>query len=244
MSLVWCSVLRAVRYGCAAALMGTSSLMLVGQEPSGAAASSAPADATPAACASLSDGDVPLNTVIQAKVNGLMQASRSKVGKDIWFTAAHGIVFPGCSLEADASLYARVTAASASKNPSASELGLEFDRADCRGHNKQPMKMFLIGMIAPPEFNGDSSHDAMPSEVHGGSRDISQMASDTFGYDERLNPGGPRNTVKPGAVVGFKHVKLEPQGGPQCSARISSTDKNIELPPGTILILAPRLEAK
>lgn len=242
MRLVWWSVLRAARFSCAATLLGTASLLLVGQEPSGAAATAA--GAPPATCVSLADGDIPLNTVIQAKVNGLMQASRSKVGKEIWFSAAHGMVFPGCSLDADASIYAKVTAASASKSPSASELGLEFDRADCTGHNKQPMKMFLIGMVAPSDFNGESSHNALPSEVRGGSRDISQAAADTYGYDERLNPGGPRNTVKPGAVAGFKHMKLEPQGGPQCSARISSTDKNIELPPGTILILAPKLEAK
>lgn len=240
MSLVWSSIARLTRISCVCTISVASTSLLYGQ-----ATPPAPApDASAVPCIRLSDDAVPLNSVIRAKVTGLMQASRSKVGKDVWFTAAYGMVFPSCSINADASIYAKVTAASASKNPSASELALEFDRVDCTGHNKQPMKLFLIGMIAPPDFNGESAHDAVPSEVRGGSRDISQTASDTYGYDERLNPGGPRNTIKSGAVVGFKNLKLEPQGGPQCSARISSTDKNIELPPGTIMILAPRGTAK
>jgi hypothetical protein len=38
-------------------------------------------------------------------------------------------------------------------------------------------------------------------------------------------------------VLGYKNVKLEPQGGPQCSAKLTSTDRNIELAPGAILLM-------
>ncbi len=184
----------------------------------------------------LADQEIPLNATIQAKVTGLVSASHAKVGKDLWVTATYGMAFPGCSFAADSSIYGKVTGASASKNPNASELSLQFDHIDCIGHNKQAMKLYLIGVIAPPEDSG-SSHDNAPTEIHG-ARQISDTAASSA-YDAKLNPGGPAHTVKPGAVVGFKNLKLEPQGGPACSARMSSTNKNIELGPGTTLILAP-----
>jgi hypothetical protein len=168
-----------------------------------------------------------------------MSASHLKAGKDFWVNAAYGMVFPNCTFEADAAIYGRVIAASASKNPNASEMALQFDRVDCSGHGKQNMKLFLIGVVAPAEPGG-ALHNDVPVEVKGGSRQMSDTANAIGGdFDAKLNPGGPPHTIKPGAVVGFKNLKLEPQGGPQCSARLSSTERNIELAPGALLILAP-----
>ncbi len=154
--------------------------------------------------------------------------------------ATYGMIFPNCRFETDAAIYGRVTAASSTKNPNSSELALQFDRVDCAGHGKQSMKLFLIGVVAPPD-EGGALHDAVPTEVHGGSRNITDTVAGTTAYDEKLNPGGAPHTIKPGAVVGFKNLKLEPQGGPECSARLSSTNRNIELGPGTVLIMAPNL---
>jgi hypothetical protein len=38
-------------------------------------------------------------------------------------------------------------------------------------------------------------------------------------------------------VVGMSNLKLEPEGGPGCSARISSTNRDVELQTGVELIL-------
>jgi len=202
-----------------------------------AATAPAASDASQPACAQIADTNIPLGTTIQAKVTGLINA-HLKPGKKIWVNAVNGVIYPECRLENDAAIYGTVTAASSSKNPDASELSLQFDSADCTGHSKQKLKLLLVGVLAPPGESG-SLHDAVPTEVHG-ARQITDAVAETNGYDARLNPGGPPHTVHPGAVVGFKNLTLEPQGGPQCSAKMTSTNRNIELGPGTVLLLALR----
>jgi hypothetical protein len=241
MSIVWRIPVRSVRKACMAAFSLFVSSSILAQSPTPASATGQSASAAPTgqpACVQLADEGIPLNATIQAKITGVLNSGHLKPGKDIWVNSTYGMIFPNCRFEADAAIYGRVIAASSSKNPNSSELALQFDRVDCAGHNKQSMKLFLIGVIAPPEESG-SLHDSVPTEVHGGARQVSETVAGTNAYDARLNPGGAANTVKPGAVVGFKNLKLEPQGGPECSARMSSTNRSIELGPGTTLILAP-----
>ena len=202
-----------------------------------AATPPAASDATQPDCPQIADTNIPLGTTIQAKVTGLINA-HLKPGRKIWVNAVNGVIYPECRLENDAAIYGTVTAASSSKNPDAAELSLQFDSADCTGHSKQKLKLLLVGVLAPPDASG-SLHGAVPTEVHG-ARQITDAVAETNGYDARLNPGGPPHTVHAGAVVGFKNLTLEPQGGPQCSAKMTSTNRNIELGPGTVLLLALR----
>ena len=187
-------------------------------------------------CASLSDTEIPLNTMIRAKVTNLIDAAHLKPGKKVWLNSAYGMVYPGCTLDQDAAIYGTVTSAASSKNPNASELSLEFSSADCTGHSKQPLKLMIVGLMAPPD-QLKNSHDSMPTELQGGARQISDTAANTNGYDAKLNPGGSAHAIHPGVVFGYKNVKLEPQGGPQCSAKLTSTERNIELAPGAILLM-------
>ncbi len=190
-----------------------------------------------ASCTPISASEIPLSTTIQAKVTGLLSAGHLKPGKEIWVKVARGVIFPGCRMATDTSIYGRITAASSSKNPAASELSIQFDRVDCTGHDKQAMKLFLIGVVAPPD-DTHNMHDSVPTEVRGGSRQINDAVWGTDGLDARLNPGGAPHTVHPGIVVGIRNLKLEPQDGPECSARMTSTNRNIELAPNTVLLLA------
>jgi hypothetical protein len=194
-------------------------------------------DAGPALpCAAISDGDIPITTTIRAKVTNMIDAAHLKPGKKIWLNSAYGMVYPGCTLVQDAAIYGTVTSAASSKNPNSSELSLEFNSADCTGHTKQPIKLLVVGVMAPPD-QLKNSHDAMPTELQGSARQISDAAANTDGYDAKRNPGSAR-AVHPGVVFGYKNLKLEPQGGPQCSAKMTSTERNIELAPGAILLLA------
>jgi hypothetical protein len=172
---------------------------------------------------------------------GTLEAGRQKAGKKLWLNSVYEMDFPGCHMTAGAPIYGVVTVASSSKSPEASELSLAFDAADCVGHDKHPMKLIVVGVSAPPDENA-RGHDAMPTEVQGGGRQISSAVGSTTGYDANLNPAGPLK-VAPGSVYGFKNIKLEPQGGPQCSARFTSTSHKLELPTGTVLLLALRSEA-
>jgi hypothetical protein len=189
-------------------------------------------------CPVLSEGAFRTKSTIAAKITGVLDAGRLKAGKKLWVTSIYEMDYAGCHIPAGGAIYGRVAAASSSKDPSASELSLEFDAADCVGHDKQPMKLLVIAVSAPADdrFRG---HDAAPTEVQGGARQITAAVVSTDGYDANLN-GAEARTVSLGNVAGFNHMKLEPQGGPQCSARLTSTDRDIVLPPGTVLQLIVR----
>lgn len=200
-------------------------------------AAAAPATATaPAPCQRVADVDHPLSQTLQVKVKGFLDSGHLKPGKEVWFTVVGGMEYPGCTLEADSVVYAHVVNVSSSKSPKASELSLAFDRADCSGHAKQELPMKLIGLVAPPD-QSEKMHDAMPVAVHQSGRKIDDAMAGTNALDMDLNPGGPPHTVRPGIVLGMKNVKLEPQGGPGCSARITSTEHSIQLGTGAELLL-------
>ena len=200
-------------------------------------ASTAPANETGApTCQQFENRDWPVASTIEARVTEMMDSSRLKPGKEVFVKVLYGLTYPGCVLTQDSILYGHVTAAASSKNPNSSELGLVFDHADCEGHQKQQLPLRLIGLVA---LRNQSSmlHDALPTQVGGGARSISDPISGSTGRDDDLSPGGPPHTVHPGIVVRMPKVKLESAGGPGCSARISSTDRSVQLAPGTEVIL-------
>jgi len=207
-------------------------------------ASNTPASATvpEAECAVSDPTPRPLNSIIQAKVTGSLDSGRLKPGKEIWVKVVNGYTFPGCSLDADAILYGRVISATSTKGPDASELSVAFDRGDCTGHMRKQLALHLIGLVGPPD-QSRKMHGEIPVEVAGGvqqvggSRNGQDAVSELGGMDEELNPGGPPHTIHPGIVVNIPKVKLEPEGGPGCSARLTSTSRSVELGPGSQLLL-------
>lgn len=188
-----------------------------------------------AVCPKLADTEVPVNEVVDARVSGWLDSGHLKPGKDIWLNVAYPIAYPECALNGGAVVYGKVISATSKKDPNSSELTIQFNQADCGG-KKKDLKFWLIALVAPPD-ESNSSHDTMPTEVAGQGRRIADTSAATGGYDARLNLGGTPNTVKPGTVVGYSKVKLEPSGGEGCNARLSSTDRNIHLGTGTEMIL-------
>ncbi len=163
-----------------------------------------------------------------------MDPAHLKVGKEVSARVLYPIAYEDCVLDNDAALYGHVTAAASSKNPDSSALGLVFDHADCKGHQKQDVHLRLIGLIAPPE-RGTMLHDVLPSEVAGGVRQLPSTSAD--GIDGSLTSAKFPPTIRPGLVVRMPKVTLEPEGAPGCSAKISSVDRSFEVEPGTALIL-------
>ncbi|WP_109489377.1 tetratricopeptide repeat protein [Occallatibacter savannae] len=188
-----------------------------------------------AECPSYASAEIPLDQTLQLKVMGTLDSAHLKPGKEIWAKVVNGLMYPGCTLDRDAIVYAHVTAASASTGPA--ELGLAFDHADCAGRSKAPMTFHLIALLPPPD-QSKSLHSALPTQVAGGAVQISDTAAATDGYDALLSDGGKPNTVHPGVVVKMPGVKLEPLGGPGCSARITSASRSVQLAPGAEFILA------
>lgn len=232
------SFCRLPRFAQVAAMLTFPAVAVFGQT---AASPSTPAQPAAESCPVMAATEVPLNVTLQLKIDGYLDSGHLKPGKEVWFKVATPANYPGCELEADASVYAHVISSTSSKNPNASELSLKFDRADCTGHAKQELKMRLIGVTAPPEVL-QRIHNAVPTEVSGGARKMPGAESHGPDYDTILNPGGTPRTVQPGIVVGLPKIKLEPQGGPQCSAKLSSTDKSIVLAQDSKLILVVAAE--
>lgn len=170
----------------------------------------------------------------------LLESTHLKPGKKLWVNSIYGMDLPGCRMDAGAPIYGTVTEASSARNPNSSALSIAFQSADCVGHAKQLMKLALFGVFAP-RGEQPRGHNAVPTELQGSSRQISDTAASTDGYDADLGAAFPSG-VKPGTVMGFRNIRLEPQGGPRCSARLTSNDSEIVFPPGTILLLAPRTE--
>jgi hypothetical protein len=180
-------------------------------------------------CPPLADGYIPVQKTVEVTLSGPLEASRLKPGKEIWMRSKYAAeISSECFLDANAAVYAHITAASSSKNSAGSQLALAFDHADCRGYDKKQLDLTLIAVIAPSEVASDTVRDSLPATA----------LNDGYGFTQKLNPGGPPHFVRPGIVLNMRKLALDPQGGPQCSARLSSADRNIQLPAGTILLLS------
>jgi tetratricopeptide (TPR) repeat protein len=202
-----------------------------GPAPSGGGNGSAAKPAV-VVCAKDEEGDRPLSAAIPAKVTGLLDSAHLKPGQPIAVKVMQEWVNADCRLPEGAVLYGHVTAAASSKAAGASELGMAFDHADCFGHARKEMPLKLIGIVAAPdEFQ--ALHNVMPDEVRG-VRNISSVAASLGNAEDRnLNPGGAPHTVHPGIVAGLPKIKLQPEGGPACSALLSSSEHTVRLGTGT-----------
>jgi hypothetical protein len=172
--------------------------------------------------------EVPLGATLAVKSIGMLDSGHLKPGKEIWFKVAKGLSFPGCALDTDDPVYARVLSATTTKTASKAELSLIFDHADYKGHAKQKLDMRLVSVLAPSDVL-NRMHDAEPTKVAGGARRITDNIEATNGLDAKLNPGGTPHTVRMGSTVGLPKITLEPQGGPECGANLSSSDKSVQI---------------
>lgn len=212
---------------------------MAGANASGRPVSVAAAGATAiqrAACDRYVDqsGDLPTNETIEAQLIGSLDSKHAKPGQSINLKVVHEWTGPGCRLPQGAWLYGKVLESSAGKG--SSELALMIDQGDCMEKKKKQLSLRTIGLVGPPD-DRKALHDAMPTEIRG-AKSISATAAEMgLQLDENLNPGGPRGTVHPGIVLAAKGIKLTPEGGPQCSALLTSAESSVHLGLGSELIL-------
>ena len=205
-----------------------SKLAPVGVASSHAAAPPSSSGEGKAACDQYPDGDHSLSSAILGGINGGLDTKHLKVGQPIQVKILRDWIAPGssCGLTKGAALYGHVLAATASKSPAGSELAVVFDHGDCSGRPKQELSLRIIGVVRrDTDYAG--VHSAMPTEVHGGARSISDTAA-SMGAQSDDDMNGPKS-IRTGAVVGVPHLKLVPEGGPQCSAMLSSEEPSIRL---------------
>jgi hypothetical protein len=220
-----------------------AAVFVFAQSAPGPRASASPATPAPASesspdlCPHIAGTVIPYKATIQAKLQGTLDSAHLKVGKEIWVTVSNSLVFPGCTLNEGSVLYGRIKSVGPGKDANSSELSVAFDYADCVGHSKKEMPLWLIAMVAPAE-RLERLHEELPIEMKAGAkRNIRDVAAKGAFSDDILNPGGNPQTVKAGIVVELPKIKLEVTGGPGCSARITSTENSVLLPRNAELIL-------
>ncbi len=179
-----------------------------------------------AACDQYPDGDHSLSSAILGGISGGLDTKHLKVGQSIQAKVLRDWIAPSCALTKGVALYGHVLAATASKSPGASELALVFDHGDCSGRPKQELSLRIIGVLRK-DTDYAAVHSAMPTEVQGGARSISTTAA-SMGNESDDDMNGPKS-IHTGAVLGVPRLKLIPEGGPQCSALLTSEEPNINL---------------
>jgi tetratricopeptide (TPR) repeat protein len=177
----------------------------------------------------------PLNSTIQGGIIGWLDSGHLKPGQPINLKVLRDWIAPSCTLTAGATLYGHVMASTASKG--ASELAIVFDHGDCSGHPKQELSLRIIG-VAGGDAQYEAVHNAMPTQVAGGGRAISDAAANMgVALDDNMKPSVAPDKVHPGVVSGIPHLKLVLEGGPQCSAMLTSEEHSVHLGAGSEFIL-------
>jgi tetratricopeptide (TPR) repeat protein len=182
------------------------------------------------------NGDHPINSTIEGGIVGWLDSGHLKPGQQISVKVLREWLAPSCTLTRGALIYGHVLTASASKSAT-SELAVAFDHGDCSGHPKQELLLRVIG-IAGGDSQYQGIHNAMPTQVAGGGRAISDTAASMgIASDDNMKPSVAPDIVRPGIVAGIPHLKLIPEGGPQCSAMLTSDEHSVHLGIGTEFIL-------
>jgi hypothetical protein len=169
--------------------------------------------------------DHQLSSSILGGITVGLDSKHLKVGQPIQVKVLREWRAPNCALAKGTALYGHVLAATASKSPGGSELAVVFDHGDCSGRPKQQLSLRIVGVVGRDTY--EAVHNAMPTEVHGGARSISSTAS-SMGAQADEDTNGPK-LVRTGEVVGIPHLKLIPEGGPQCSAMLTSEQPSVRL---------------
>lgn len=186
-------------------------------------------------CRPLSGSTVGTNSAMAVSVPGLMDAGHLKPGKQFYVKVMNGWQDPECTLDDGAFIYGKITEAGRDSNGKL-QLGLKFERADCRGHANKPLGLRLIGVVGPAEHR--DLHDELPSEVAGGARTIESVVVAENFEDMDLNPGGLPHTIQPGIVVRFPKLKIDLGAAPGCSDRLTSTDSILRIGTDVKFLLA------
>jgi hypothetical protein len=98
------------------------------------------------------------------------------------------------------------------------------------------MPLRLIAIVGPLE-DALRIHEELPVTLRGSQRNINDPVKVMAGSKDKYDTEAPPRIFRPGAVIGIPMMNLEVEGGPGCSARISSANHSVHLDRGTELIL-------
>lgn len=179
----------------------------------------------------------PISFVIVSLQNWL-DAGSIKPGHSFSATAQNSWDSPACSMAKDGKVYGHIAdVTKASKTDKTSSMTLVFDAADCLKKGKVQLPMMVVEIIGMNSDANQPLQGAMPQEVRGGSRQISQVDSRVAQQSADANLPAAPATVDPGLVQRIPNVKLTLASTPDGASKLTGSDGNIRLVPGVTLIL-------
>jgi hypothetical protein len=210
-------------------ILGQTSTDQSAADPQLRSRSEGPAAKPVQVCPRYANRDWPLHQTIIATNPRALDAGELRPGSPIAANVMYGLKYADCALDDNAVLYGHVTSSISSKEINKYELSVVFDHADCTGRPHAEIPLRLIGMVAPLDEDTEKLRNALPRRM--------RSMGKAHGVDEALAPPDYLPTpVHPGLVSRMPEFRLEPEGGPQCSARISEADHTVEVVMGTAWI--------
>ena len=160
-----------------------------------------------------------------------------KVGKEISIKVVHAFMIPTCRLEVGAILSGHVTEAIPGKGDEQPQLGIVLEQAECGGKGKQELPLRLISLVAAAE--GPQGNGSIGSIKIGRNGGQGTEPADVVDLGDTRNSNREKipDLISSGSVQGVPGIRLDPSGGPACSALLSSAEKRLHLPPETKLLL-------
>jgi hypothetical protein len=137
-----------------------------------------------------------------------------------------------------------VTQKAHSKTENTSEIGIVFESGQCGGREMKPLFLTLAAVLAPlPSSRSDSDelqplNSAIGLGLNGTLRSVSQASAIV---DVEPRRAKTPHAVMTGQVVGIPHLAISVGQGPDGASLLRSTGRNVQLSPGTQLVLVPNL---
>jgi hypothetical protein len=183
---------------------------------------------------------------IQAELLQRLNAAKVKVGDPVLAK----VLFPWknsiCELRVGAIIQGRVVAQQAhSKTKKTSEISISFESGQCGGREMKPLFLTVAAVVSPSLSGYPDSHlseDEQPLSsaigllANGSVRSVSQAAA-TVHAEPRVVQAP--HSVTTGQVLGIPHLAISVGQGPDGASILRSTGRNVQLSPGTELVLVP-----
>ncbi len=185
---------------------------------------------------------------LQAELVQRLNAGRAKVGDSILAKLPLPWKSSACDLSAGAIIQGRVVAQKAhSKTEKTSEIGIVFESGQCGGREMKPLYLTLATVIAPDTSRSTDSFDSEEMEQLGSA--IGLGLTGTISRAPATVYVGPRRAkaaraVLLGQVVGISHLEISVGQGPGGASILRSKGSNVQLSPGTRIVLVPNLRSE
>ena len=188
------------------------------------------------ACSPIAQEHLPVSSTIVAKTDAVLDLDRVSIGQILSLQVLLSWKTSECEIRAGSHLYGHITSENAPGSKTIS-VAVTFEEGDCLGEGKKPLNLQLVGLLPAPGERV-ALHDAMPTQVGGSGRQISDTSANMgLANDQNLNESSLPAHLPAGGVLGIPHLELGPTAGPACSALLTSNQRHLTVGTGTRFLL-------